>query len=120
MIGMTIITSGHHYLAMLQLTSNKKLLIKSFFAILVTLFLLITIVNCNIKFYAFYTKLSPIKKSAGIIPSINNLISINLSDTFCAIDFLNPALALLGQGLKKSPIGQKLDFANHPYLCKGL
>jgi hypothetical protein len=27
-------------------------------------------------------------------------------------DFLNPALALLGQGLKKSPIGQKLDFAN--------
>jgi predicted RNA-binding protein with TRAM domain len=23
-------------------------------------------------------------------------------------------LALLGQGLKKSPIGQKLDFANHP------
>jgi hypothetical protein len=34
--------------------------------------------------------------------------------------FLNPALALLGQDLKKSPIGQKLDFANHPYLCKGL
>jgi hypothetical protein len=34
--------------------------------------------------------------------------------------FLNPALALLGQGLKKSPIGQKLDFANHSYLCKGL
>jgi hypothetical protein len=33
-------------------------------------------------------------------------------------DFLNPALALLGQGLKKSPSGQKLDFANHPYLCK--
>jgi hypothetical protein len=32
---------------------------------------------------------------------------------------LNPALALPGQGLKKSPIGQKLDFANHPYLCKG-
>jgi hypothetical protein len=31
-------------------------------------------------------------------------------------DFLNPALALLGQGLKKSPSGQKLDFANHPYL----
>jgi hypothetical protein len=31
-----------------------------------------------------------------------------------------PTLALLGQGLKKSPIGQKLDFANHPYLCKGL
>jgi hypothetical protein len=36
------------------------------------------------------------------------------------INFLNPALALLGQGLKKSPIGQKLDFANHSYLCKGL
>jgi hypothetical protein len=35
--------------------------------------------DCNIKFYAFYTKLSPIKKSAGIIPSINNLISINLT-----------------------------------------
>jgi hypothetical protein len=31
-------------------------------------------------------------------------------------DFLNPALALLGQGLKKSPIGQKLDFASHSYL----
>jgi hypothetical protein len=27
-------------------------------------------------------------------------------------DFLNPALALLGQGLKKLPIGKKLDFAN--------
>jgi hypothetical protein len=26
----------------------------------------------------------------------------------------------LGQGLKKSPIGQKLDFVNHPYLYKGL
>jgi hypothetical protein len=25
-----------------------------------------------------------------------------------------------GQDLKKSPSGQKLDFANHPYLCKGL
>jgi hypothetical protein len=35
-------------------------------------------------------------------------------------DFLNPALALLGQGLKKLPIGQKLDFANHSYLCKGI
>jgi hypothetical protein len=35
-------------------------------------------------------------------------------------NFLNPALALLGQGLKKSLIGQKLDFANHPYLRKGL
>ncbi|CAB5494847.1 hypothetical protein THERMOS_181 [Bathymodiolus thermophilus thioautotrophic gill symbiont] len=33
---------------------------------------------------------------------------------------LNPALALLGQGLRKLPIGQKLNFANHPYLCKGL
>jgi hypothetical protein len=29
-------------------------------------------------------------------------------------------LALRGQGLKKSPIGQKLDFASHSYLCKGL
>ncbi|SMN12805.1 hypothetical protein BHECKSOX2_1108 [Bathymodiolus heckerae thiotrophic gill symbiont] len=35
-------------------------------------------------------------------------------------DFLNPASALLGQGLIKSPIWQKLNFANHPYLCKGL
>ncbi|CAB5498115.1 hypothetical protein [uncultured Gammaproteobacteria bacterium] len=35
-------------------------------------------------------------------------------------DFLNPALVLLGQGLKKSPIEQKLGFANHPYLYKGL
>jgi len=35
-------------------------------------------------------------------------------------DFLNPALALLRLGLRKSPIGQKLNFANHPYLCKGL
>ncbi|WP_158009443.1 hypothetical protein [Bathymodiolus thermophilus thioautotrophic gill symbiont] len=33
---------------------------------------------------------------------------------------LNPALALLGQGLRKLPSGQKLNFANHPYLCKGL
>ncbi|WP_138146074.1 hypothetical protein [Bathymodiolus heckerae thiotrophic gill symbiont] len=35
-------------------------------------------------------------------------------------NFLHPALALLGQGLIKSPIWQKLNFANHPYLCKGL
>ncbi|AYQ57368.1 hypothetical protein MS2017_1689 [Bathymodiolus thermophilus thioautotrophic gill symbiont] len=35
-------------------------------------------------------------------------------------NFLNPVLALLGQGLRKSPSGQKLNFANHPYLCKGL
>ncbi|WP_139458605.1 hypothetical protein [Bathymodiolus thermophilus thioautotrophic gill symbiont] len=35
-------------------------------------------------------------------------------------NFLNPALALLGQGLRKLPSGYKLNFANHPYLCKGL
>ena len=35
-------------------------------------------------------------------------------------DFLNPTLALLGLGLRKSPIEQKLNFANHPYLYKGL
>ncbi|SFV87788.1 hypothetical protein MNB_SUP05-SYMBIONT-5-31 [hydrothermal vent metagenome] len=42
-------------------------------------------------------------------------------------NFLNPALALLGLGLRKSPIWQKLNFANHSYLsareathCKGL
>jgi hypothetical protein len=29
-------------------------------------------------------------------------------------DFLNPALALLGQGLKKSPIGQKLEYQYQP------
>jgi len=35
-------------------------------------------------------------------------------------NFLNSALALLGLGLRKLPIWQKLNFANHPYLCKGL
>jgi len=35
-------------------------------------------------------------------------------------NFLNPALALLELSLRKSPIWQKLNFANHPYLCKGL
>jgi len=35
-------------------------------------------------------------------------------------NFLNPALALLEQGLRKSPSGQKLNLANHPYLRKGL
>ncbi|WP_180334649.1 hypothetical protein [Bathymodiolus thermophilus thioautotrophic gill symbiont] len=35
-------------------------------------------------------------------------------------NFLNPALALLGQSLRKLPSGQRLNFANHPYLCKGL
>jgi hypothetical protein len=35
-------------------------------------------------------------------------------------NFLNPALALLGQGLKKSPSGQKLNFANPLYLRKCL
>jgi hypothetical protein len=28
------------------------------------------------------------------------------------------SLVLLGQGLKKSPIGQKLDFANHSYFMQ--
>ncbi|AYQ56997.1 hypothetical protein MS2017_1302 [Bathymodiolus thermophilus thioautotrophic gill symbiont] len=43
------------------------------------------------------------------------------ASTFHPLDnFLNPALALLGQGLRKLPSGQKLNFANHPYLCKGL
>ncbi|WP_180334711.1 hypothetical protein [Bathymodiolus thermophilus thioautotrophic gill symbiont] len=37
--------------------------------------------------------------------------------TFHPLDnFLNPALALLGQGLRKSLIGKKLNFANHPLL----
>jgi len=31
-------------------------------------------------------------------------------------NFLNPALTLLGQGLRKSPSGQKLNFANHPFV----
>ncbi|WP_158009503.1 hypothetical protein [Bathymodiolus thermophilus thioautotrophic gill symbiont] len=35
-------------------------------------------------------------------------------------NFLNPALALLEQGLRKSPSGQKLNFANHSYLYKDL
>ncbi|CAB5505349.1 hypothetical protein BTHERMOSOX_622 [Bathymodiolus thermophilus thioautotrophic gill symbiont] len=26
----------------------------------------------------------------------------------------------MGQGLRKLPSGKKLNFANHPYLCKGL
>ncbi|SFV87273.1 hypothetical protein MNB_SUP05-SYMBIONT-4-856 [hydrothermal vent metagenome] len=34
--------------------------------------------------------------------------------------FLNSTLALLGLSLRKLPIWQKLNFANHPYLCKGL
>jgi hypothetical protein len=35
-------------------------------------------------------------------------------------NFLNLALTLLGLGLRKSPVEQKLNFANHPYLCKDL
>ncbi len=45
-------------------------------------------------------------------------------------NFLNPALTLpedccvaptlLGQSLIKPPIRQKLNFDNHPYLCKDL
>ncbi|WP_139458409.1 hypothetical protein [Bathymodiolus thermophilus thioautotrophic gill symbiont] len=56
---------------------------------------------------------------------INRDLCININNhqesTFHPLgNFLNPALALLGQGLRKSPSGQKLNFANHPYLCKGL
>ncbi|CAC9578558.1 hypothetical protein, partial [uncultured Gammaproteobacteria bacterium] len=32
--------------------------------------------------------------------------------------WVNSALTLLGKGLKKSLIGQKLDFVNHPYLMQ--
>ncbi|SFV87938.1 hypothetical protein MNB_SUP05-SYMBIONT-5-664 [hydrothermal vent metagenome] len=33
-------------------------------------------------------------------------------------NFLNPDLALLGLGLRKSPSWQKLNFANHPYFMQ--
>ncbi|CAB5494170.1 hypothetical protein THERMOT_63 [Bathymodiolus thermophilus thioautotrophic gill symbiont] len=33
-------------------------------------------------------------------------------------NFLNPDLALLVQGLRKLPSGQKLNFANHPYFMQ--
>jgi hypothetical protein len=48
------------------------------------------------------------------IPPLPVIVMVNhQKPTFPPLgDFLNPALALLGQGLKKSPIGQKLDFAN--------
>lgn len=49
MIGMTIIVSSQHYLAMLQLTANIQMLIKSFIAILISIFLL-TIVLINYSF----------------------------------------------------------------------
>jgi hypothetical protein len=42
------------------------------------------------------------------------------SDTQQSSRRVDTILTLLGQGLKKSPIGQKLAFVNHPYLCKGL
>ncbi|WP_139458555.1 hypothetical protein [Bathymodiolus thermophilus thioautotrophic gill symbiont] len=42
------------------------------------------------------------------------------SDFYPLGNFLNPALALLGQDLRKLPMTQKLNFANHSYLCKGL
>ncbi|WP_428086015.1 hypothetical protein [Candidatus Thioglobus sp.] len=35
-------------------------------------------------------------------------------------NFLNLALDLLGQGLRKSPSWKKLNLANHPYSHKGL
>jgi hypothetical protein len=72
----------------------------------------------------------PVESTTSISPVIKELMnenSENIRDlcinrnnhqkpTFHPLgDFLNPALALLGQGLKKSPIGQKLDFVNHPY-----
>jgi hypothetical protein len=58
------------------------------------------------------------ERTTGVVPSSVDLC-INRNNHQQPIfhplgDFLNPALALLGQGLKKSPIGQKLDFANHP------
>ena len=73
------------------------------------------------KGYCFkHLYLKPLKK----IFSLRRDLCINRDNhqkpTFHSLgNFLNPALALPGQGLKKSPIGQKLDFANHPYLCKG-
>ncbi|SMN16311.1 hypothetical protein CRYPA_148 [uncultured Candidatus Thioglobus sp.] len=41
-------------------------------------------------------------------PSIFNQLGI----------FLNPALTLLGLGLRKLPIQQKLNVANHPHLMQ--
>jgi hypothetical protein len=58
-------------------------------------------------------------KSPGppVAPPLSGVCTLHQKPTFHPLGyFLNPALALLGQGLKKSPIGQKLDFANHPYL----
>jgi hypothetical protein len=58
-------------------------------------------------------------KETDMMATARNLVSL-FSVFVMFFIFKNPALAMLGQGLKKSPIGQKLDFANHPYLCKGL
>jgi hypothetical protein len=86
---------GHHYLAMLQLTSNKKLLIKSFFAILVTLFLLITILN-NFQFdYSVeisFVALSIVYALIGKI--VWHSIAQNISDKFTVT--ANPLLRKFG------------------------
>ncbi|WP_139458957.1 hypothetical protein [Bathymodiolus thermophilus thioautotrophic gill symbiont] len=60
-----------------------------------------------------------------ILVYINRDLCININNhqesSFYPLgNFLNPVLALLGQDLRKLPSGQKLNFANHPYLYKGL
>jgi hypothetical protein len=69
--------------------------------------------------------LEPTRKDFFLLFYIIRDLCINMNNhqksTFYPLgNFLNPALSLLGQGLRKLPSGQKLNFANHPYLCKGL
>jgi len=101
MIGMTIIISGHHYLAMLQLTSNKKLLIKSFFAILATLLSLIAILN-NFQFdynvEILFIVLSVVYALIGKIVwcSIAQDVSNKFIDIRLFMEGIVPALFLIG------------------------
>ncbi|CAB5503646.1 hypothetical protein AZO1586R_1626 [Bathymodiolus azoricus thioautotrophic gill symbiont] len=50
-------------------------------------------------------------------PTFHPIVDFS-SDTQQSFRRVNPALALLGQALKKSPIGQKLAFANHLYFIQ--
>jgi 23S rRNA U2552 (ribose-2'-O)-methylase RlmE/FtsJ len=57
------------------------------------------------------------RKGQVIASDILNIKPIDGVD-FLRGDFTKIVLALLGQALKKSSIGQKLDFANHLYFIQ--
>jgi len=104
MIGMTVIVSSQHYLAMLQLTSNRKMLTWSFFSILIFVFLITMILKSYRFNYNVELSFVVLSVAYALIGKIVwNSIAKDSSEKFFDIKFfivgIIPAIFLIGFGL---------------------